>query len=123
MRWFLVQIHVPHAGDKELERAMTTLRSARSRAPADALGRHPFVSGPPAAARLVVLIEASTAGVVRTLTALAFLPAPQIREILAVPVVGSVGGDDPFSDLGSGVETQLVEDVVDVGLDGSLGDE
>lgn len=123
MRWFLVQIHVPHAGDKELERAMTTLRIARSRAPADAIGAHPFVFGVPGADRLVVLIEASTVGAVRTLIALAFLPAPQIREILAVPLVGSVDGDDPFGDLGPGAETQLVEDVVDVRLDGPLGHE
>lgn len=29
----------------------------------------------------------------------------------------------PFSDLGAGGETQLVEDVGDVGFDGALGDD
>ena len=70
--------------------------------------------------RLVCLIEAPTMGYVRDLVALAFLPAHRLREISGVDLPCR---QDPVGDLGSGVQSELVEDVVDVGLDGPLGQE
>jgi hypothetical protein len=127
MRCFLVEIPLPQPDPAELERARRTLWSARSR-----LNR----SGNPASARvasvdsdngrMVALIEAPTLAVVRQIVALALLPAPRIREVtsrLAVRARFGAGGRCPCADLGSGADSELVENVVDVGLDGALGDE
>src|SRR4051812_32569836 len=127
MRCFLVEIPLPQPDPAELERARWTLWSAESR-----LSR----SGNPASARvvsiasdngqMVALIEAPTLAVVRQLVALALLPAARIREVssrLAVRARFGAGGQRPGADLGAGADPELVEDVVDVGLDGALGDE
>jgi hypothetical protein len=78
--------------------------------------------------RLVCLIEASSIHAVRRLVALALLPSGRIHEVSHLDAPRASGappdpGSDPGSDLGPGFESKLVEDVVDTGLDGSLGDE
>ena len=121
MTCFLVEIPVPQSDGVELERATRALRAAQSRLSRNAIAVRLLIAGfTKGDGRLVCLVEAPAAEAVRKLVALAFLPAGRIRE---VSVVVSVGGQDPSGDLGSGAEAQLVEDVVDMRLHGSLGDE
>jgi hypothetical protein len=130
MRRFVVEIPVPHSDAIGYERAARTLWTAASRSPQNATTAHlvtvEVVAG---AGRLHCVIEAPTIDAVRSLLALAFLSAGRISESAASDtsrVVGgipSAHGHDPGGDLGAGVEPQLVEDVVDVGLDRALRDE
>jgi hypothetical protein len=130
MRRFLVEISVPQADATGLERATRTLWTAHSRLSGNATtARLVTVGAAEDDGRLVCLIEAPTIDAVHSLVALAFLSTGRIREVTASDVSRVVGGtprarrQNPSGDLGSGVESQLVEDVVDVGLDGALGDE
>lgn len=130
MRRFLVGIHVPQADAAGLDRAMRTLWAADSRLSDDAsTGRLVTVGIDGDDGRLSCVIEAPTIDAVRRLIALAFLSTGRVREAAASGLSGLVdatpraGGHDPRGDLGPGIEPQLVEDVVDMGLDGALGDE
>ena len=127
MHCFLVEIPLPQPEPAEVERARWTLWSAQSRLNG---------TGNPASAhvvsiasdngRMVALIEAPTLAEVRQLVALALLPAARIRDVSSRLTVGGrfgIGAQHPGADLGPGAESELVEDVVDVGLDGALGDE
>lgn len=130
MRRFLVEIHVPQSDAASLERATRTLWTAQSRLSTDATtARLLSVRVTEGDDRLVCLIEAPTIDAVNRLLELAFLSTRRIREAAASDVSGLVGAtpragrQDPGGDLRSRVEPQFVEDVVDVGLDGALGDE
>lgn len=121
MTFYLVELPVPRPDGVGLERAMRTLHVAQNRLSGNAIAVRLRSAGiTKTDARLVCLVEAQTAGAVRNLFELAFLPAGRIRE---VSVVDLIGGQDPSSDLGPAAETELVEDVVDMRLHGSLGDE
>jgi hypothetical protein len=130
MRRFVVEIPVPHSDAVGYERAVRTLWTAASRSHENATTVH-LVTVEVAAGlgRLQCVIEAPTIDAVRNLVALAFLSAGRISESApsdASGVVGAASGahrHDPGGDLGAGVEPQLVEDVVDVGLDRTLRDE
>jgi hypothetical protein len=73
--------------------------------------------------RLVCLMEAASLESARRMVGVAFRPPGRIREITDVVDEELFGGRHPGGDLHPGAEAQLVEDVVDVGLDGPLGQE
>jgi hypothetical protein len=130
MRRFLVEIPVPQADRAALERATRTLSTAQSRLSSNATSvRLVIVGVAEHDDRLVCLIDAPTIDAVRSLAALAFLSTGRIREVVALDAsrgatgASGVRGQNPGGDLGPGVESQLVEDVVDMGLDGAFGDE
>ena len=126
---FLVEIPVPHSDAAGLARAARTLWTADLRSSGDVTTARLESVSVVEAGRLVCVIEASTIEAVRSLVALAFLSTGRIREAAASEISGLVdatprgGGHDPRRDLRPGVEPQLVQDVVDVGLDRALGDE
>jgi hypothetical protein len=123
MSHFLVEVLMQGAGRLELERAVRMLEAAQSRS-----GRMPSVTRAIAAGysredgRLVCLIEATSLESARRLVSLALLPAGRIREITHLAGTDLLGSH-PGGDVDPGVEPELVEDVVDVGLDGALGQE
>ena len=129
MTCFLIEIPVPQQDGVDLWRAMRSLRVAESRLCAAAVSIRTLIFGVVEdEGRMVCLVEAPTADAVRRLLGLAFLPAGRIREVSALDLADSrgvpgPGGQDPRRDLGSGIDSQLVQDVVEMGLHGSLGDE
>jgi hypothetical protein len=130
MSYFLVEIPVMQSNGVDIERAARTLASAQLRLSARAIAVRLHGAGVTSDdGRLVCLIETEAVEVVRSLVALALLPAGRIREVrlLAVPGVGcgpsAGGGPDPVADLAPGRETELVQGVVDVSFHGAFGDE
>ena len=127
VRRFLLEIPIQEPYSVELERATLTLLAAESRLRREGtLAAALITASTSDSGRLVCLIEASTSRAARRLVALALLPAGRLREVSDRLVgAGPLGArdPDPVPDLGSGAESELVEDVVDVGFDGSLGDE
>jgi hypothetical protein len=124
MRWFLVHIAIPQSGGVDRDLVTQTLRAAQERLTGRAIGVRPFEARRSTTGGLVILIEAASAEAVRGLVALAFLPAARIQEVIAVPQeTPSARRADPGGDLRPRAQSQFVEDVVDVGLDGPLGDE
>jgi len=111
------------AGELELERAVRLLDAAQTRMRESATVTRTIMAGLSRAdGRLICLVEAVSLEAARRLVSWALLPAGRIREIThlagAARLLGHPGGDvDP------GVEAELVQDVVDVGLDGALGQE
>ena len=121
MNCFLVEISMPQLAEGDLELVARTLRAVQSRLSRRASAVRPLIVGfTKGDGRLVCLIDAPRAEAVRNMVALAFLPAGRICEL---SVLDLAGGQDPSGDLGSGAEPQLVEDVVEVGLHGPLGEE
>lgn len=112
------------AGAFELERATRMLLVVQSRMRAKAsLARTTFAGVSREDGRLVYLVEAASLESARRMVSLALLPPRRIREIIDLSAADLLGGRDPRGDADSGVESELVEDVVDVGLDGPLGQE
>ena len=121
MNCFLVEISVPQMDEGVLELVARTLRAVQSRLSRNASVIRPLIVGfTQGDGRLVCLVDAPTAEAVRNMVALAFLPAGRIREL---SVLDLTGGQNPSSDLVSGAESQLVEDVVEVCLHCPLGEE
>ena len=100
---FLIEIHMADAGELEVERAARMLDAAQIR-----------MRGSPTVTRS---LESA-----RRLVRMALLPAGRIREITH-PAGTLLLGSHPGGDVDPGVESELVQDVVDVGLDGALGQE
>jgi hypothetical protein len=124
MPTYLIEVHVADAGAFELERATRMLVTAQSRMRGQAtFARTIFAGLSREDRRLVYLVEAASLESARRMVSLALLPPGRIREITNLADAHLLGGGHPRGDAGPGVETQLVEDVVDVGLDGPLGDE
>jgi hypothetical protein len=130
MSYFLVEIPVAQSDGGDLERAARMLVAAQSRLSDCAIPIRSLVAGVTSdGGRLVCLIEAEAVEVVRSLVALALLPAGRIREVLHLALPGGVcglsdgGGPSPVADLAPRADAELVQDVVDVGFHGSLGDE
>ena len=130
MSHFLVEIPVPQSDSVDIERATRTLGAARSRLSESEVVVRPLVAGVTSDdGRLVCLIEAESAEAVRSLVALALLPAGRIREVSCVALRGGAFRNsdgrarNPGADLAPGVDAELVQDVVDMGFDGSLRDE
>ena len=124
MPYFLVEIHLAGAEQLALDRATWFLGAARSRLDPAGMSTRTIVAGISLEDdRLLYLIEARSRDAVRRLFAAALLPEGRIREITLVGGGRLLPAGDPGGDVDPGAEPQLVEDVVDVGLDGSLGQE
>ncbi len=121
---FLIEIHMKDAGQIELERAVRVLEAAQSRLRGRATVTSTIAIGLSREdGRLICLIEATSLASARRLVSVALLPAGRIREISHLAGGRLFGSRHPRGDVDSGVESELVEDVVDVGLDGALGQE
>jgi hypothetical protein len=124
MSVFLIEVHMAGAGEPELERAMRMLDAAQNRMRRTATVTRTILAGLSREdGRLVCLIEATSLDAARRLVSLALLPAGRIREITHLAGTHLLGRRHPRGDVDPGVESELVEDVVDVGLDGALGQE
>ncbi len=124
MPHFLVEIHMADAGVLELERAVRMLEAAQARSPGAGKIAPAIIAGLSREdGRLVCLLEATSLASARRLVSVALLPAGRIREITPVTGRRLLGSRHPGGDVDPGVEPELVEDVVDVGLDGALGQE
>jgi hypothetical protein len=130
MNYFLVEIPVPQSERADLHRAMRTLRAAQARLREKTIPVRPLLAGvTDDEAWLVFLIEAVTIEAVRSLVSLALLPAGRIREVLHLTLPGPISGasnglgPEPGADLAPRVDTELVQNVVDMRFHGSLGDE
>jgi hypothetical protein len=120
--YYLVEVHMQGAGELELSRAVQMLEAAQSRLRDTAT--MPVVAGLTREdGRLVCLIEATSLESARRVVSVALLPAGRIREITHVAGTHLLGSRHPGGNVDPGVESKLVEDVVDVGLDGALGQE
>jgi hypothetical protein len=123
MPTFFIEIHLADAADREFDRAVRTLNAAQTRLRAAGTDTRTNIVGLSREdRRLVCLVDAPDLESARRLVGVALLPGGRIREItnLADP---RLLGRHPGSDARSGAEAQLVEDVVDVRLDGALREE
>ena len=108
----------------ELQRATRMLVAAQSRMRGQAsFARTMFAGLSREDGRLVYLVEAASLASARRMVSLALLPHGRIREITNLADAHLLGCRHPRGDADPGVEAELVEDVVDVGLDGPLGQE
>lgn len=124
MPYFLVEIHMSGAGQLELDRAVELLEAAQSRLREADTQTSAITAGFSGVdGRLVCLIEATSLVSVRLLVSVALLPSGRIREITHLTKSRLLGSGNPGGDVDAGVESELVQDVVDVGLDGPLGQE
>jgi hypothetical protein len=130
MNYFLVEIPLPQPDGMDAGRATRTLLAAQARLSHSAITVRPLAAEVTRGdGRLVCLIEAGAAEQVRSLVSLALLPAGRIREVLRVSLPSGSGVPsviewlNPGADLAPRVDTELVEDVVEVRFDGPLGDE
>ena len=123
MPTFLIEIHLADAEDREFDRALRMLNAAQTRLhEAGTITRTTIVGLSREDGRLVCLVDAPSLESARRLVGVALLPGGRIREITrprGTPLLGS----HPGGDAGPGAEAELVEDVVDVRLDGALGEE
>lgn len=121
---YMVEVHIADAGELEQERAMRMLDAAQSRMRRTETATRTMIAGfSREDGRLVLVIEATSLDAARRLVSLALLPAGRIREITDLAGTHLLGRRHPRRDVDPGVESELVEDVVDVGLDGALGQE
>lgn len=123
MLTFLIEIPMSQPGAREVERAARMLTAAQARMGASSDTRTVFAGVDREDARVVCLIEAPSLASARRMLGLALLPPGRIREISDVADEDLLGGRYPRRDVDPGAEAELVEDVGDVGLDGSLGQE
>jgi hypothetical protein len=124
MPQFLVEIHMADAEQRELARAMGMLEAAQARSPGAGKVAPTIIAGLSREdGRLVCLIEATSLESARRLVSVALLPAGRIREITPVTGRRLLAARHPGGNVDPGVESELVEDVVDVGLDRALGQE
>jgi len=124
MPHYLVDVHMADAGELELDRASRMLEAAQSRMRGTATVTRTIMAGLVREdGRLVFLIEATSLESARRLVSVALLPPGRIREITHLAGTHLLGRRHPRGDVDPGVESELVQDVVDVGLDGALGQE
>ena len=124
MPHFLVEVHMTGAGEPELERAVRMLEAAQDRVLGTAGERRPLIAGiTHVDGRLVCLIQATSLEAARQTVAVALLPPGRIREIAQITSRRLLASRHPRSDVDPRAEAELVQDVVDVGLDGPLGQE
>jgi hypothetical protein len=123
MTTYLIEIHMAGAGEHELKRAVRMLEAAQTRVRGSATVKRTVTAGLSREdGRLVCLIEATSLEWARRLVSVAQLPPGRIREITYLAGTQLLGSH-PGGDVDPGVEAELVEDVVDVGLDRALGQE
>jgi hypothetical protein len=124
MATYLIEVHMADAGAFELERATRMLVAAQTRMRGEASFARTVSAGLSREdGRLVCLVEAASLASARRMVSLALLPPARIREITCFADAHLLGGRHPRGDADPGVEAELVEDVVDVGLDGPLRQE
>ena len=120
---FLIEIHMTDAGALDVERAARMLDAAQARVRGPATVTRPLMAGLSRAdAQLICLVEAASVDSARRLLSLALLPPARIREITHLAGTLLLRGH-PGGDVDPRAEPELVEDVVDVRLDGPLGQE
>ena len=123
MPTFLIEIQLADAEDREFNRAVRLLSAAQTRLrEAGTNTRTTIVGLSREDGRLVCLVDAPNLESARRLVGVALLPGGRIREISNLADLPLLGRH-PGSDARSGVEAELVEDVVDVRLDGALREE
>jgi choline dehydrogenase-like flavoprotein len=111
------------AGEQELKRAVRMLEAAQTRMQGSATVTPTVTSGHSREdGRLVCLVEATNLEWARRLVSVAQLPPGRIRQITHLAGTHLLGSH-PGSDVDPRVESELVEDVVDVGFNGALGQE
>ena len=121
---FLIEVHMADAGSLEVERAARMMDGAQARLRGAAIATRTIISGLSRDdGRLICLIEAPSLDAARRLVSLALLPSGRIREITHLTGRDLLRSQHPGSDVDPGVDPELVEDVVDVRLDGALGQE
>ena len=121
---FLIEIHMAGAAELELERALRMLDAAQTRIGGSAhIPRRIMVGFSREDGRLICLMEATSLASARRLVSLALLPAGRVREITHIAGEHLLGGRHPGCDIDPRVESELVEDVVDVGFDRAFGQE
>lgn len=124
MPTYLIEAPMTDPGEVELERAMRLLVAAQSRLGGSMPATRTIIAGLSRPdGRFVCLIEAPSLESAQRLVGLALLPPARIREITDVAALALLGGGHPGRDVHPRVEAELVEDVVDVRLDGPLGQE
>ena len=124
MPHYLVEVHMTDAGILELERAVRMLQAAQDRLQDEAMVAQPIIAGISREdGRLICLIDAPTLEAARQTVAVALLPPGRIREIAHITGSRLLRARHPRGDADAGAEAELVEDVVDVRLDGALGQE
>jgi hypothetical protein len=124
MPTFRVDVPMADSSLGELERAMRMLATAQVRMAAWSPETRTILAGISREdGRLVCLIKAASVDEARRMIGLALLPPGPIHEIGDPVGVVLLGGRHPGGDVHPGAETEFVEDVVDVGLDGPLGQE
>jgi hypothetical protein len=123
MPTFVIEIHMADTGDREFDRAVrllhaaqTRLQEARTDTPTTVVGLRREDG------HLVCLVDAPDVGSARRLVGVALLPGGRAREITH-PAQTLSSGRHPGSDARPRAEPELVEDVVDVRLDGALREE
>jgi hypothetical protein len=120
---YLIEVQLANASEVDLERAVRMLDAAMSRMPDSTNQARTITAGHTRDdGRLVCLIEAASADAARRLLGVALLPGGRIREITLLAGTDLLG-HNPGGDAGPGVDAELIEDVVDVGLDGALRQE
>lgn len=124
MAIFLIEVHVADAGAFELELAIGMLAAAQTRLSRSESELRTILSGfSREDGRLISLVDAPSLDVARRLVSLALLPLGRIRELTPVANRALLDAGHPGSDGDPRLEAELVEDVVDVSLDGPLGQE
>ena len=124
MAHFVVEIYIADAGHLVLKRASRMLEAAQFRLrTAGTVTRTIMASHSREDDRLLYVIEAGNPDAVRRLFAVALMPAGRIREITLIASGRLSAARHPGGDVDPGFEPELVEDVVDVGLNGPLGQE
>src|SRR6266508_3392094 len=112
---FLIEVHMAGAGELELEHALRMLDAAQTRMRESETAKRTIMAGlSHEDGRLVCLIEATSLASAQRLVSLALLPPGRIREITHVTGTRLLGGRHPGGDVDPRVESELVEDVVDV---------
>jgi hypothetical protein len=121
---YMIEVHLADAGERELTRAMRMLEVAQTRMRRTETVARTIIAGfSREDGRLVAVIEATSLDSARRLVSLALLPPGRVREITDLPGRYLLGGRHPGRDVDPGVESELVEDVIDVRLDRALGQE
>jgi hypothetical protein len=123
MPTFLIRIHLADAEEHEFDRAVRLLDAAQARLlQARANSRITIVARGREDGGLAFVVEAPNVEAARLLVGVALLPGARIREITN-GAEARLLGSHPGSDARPGAEAELVEGVVDMGLDGALREE
>ena len=121
---FFVELNVSRGRELELERAARMLESAEARMGGTATVMTHSIGGRDGGAeRLVCLIEADTPEAADRVMRVALVPHGRIREISERARNRLLRARYPRGDVDPRLEAELVQDVVDVSLDGALGEE